>query len=203
VLAGPLTSAAVGLAGVAGARRLAPGFRASTLLVTLVGLVGLEGFAGYLLIAPFLATGDTYRLVDLLGLPAAARWMFGVVGMGAVFGIAVIAVPLLLRVTPDAASDVEPDVRRHWMIITWLGPWFVASALVVALDASAIRDVVVPVSVVSAGAFVPLAMALTRRYHPRPAPRHNRIRTAPAITVSLAAVVLAFDRLVLANGIHL
>jgi hypothetical protein len=96
-LAGPIWSLVMGVVLLIAARSWGTGF--ARLFWLWLGFMGVMNFVGYVLIAPFVAGGDTGRALTLLGAPG---WVFvlgALVGVALLFGLAYLFARQVKRYT--------------------------------------------------------------------------------------------------------
>ncbi|NML65752.1 hypothetical protein HHL22_11095 [Hymenobacter sp. RP-2-7] len=145
--AGPVLSLGQGLLLLGWLRQRRP--RSSWGLFGLyMGLFGLINFLGYLLIAPFVAGGDTGQIVARLHVPAAAVWVVAALALATL----VLAIgrtgPLLLGVLP-VAEQASPEARTGGLRALVLWPWLLGSVALVLLALPAPHPAVVANMVMS------------------------------------------------------
>ena len=126
--AGPLFSLVIGAVLLVVGRNVGRGF--GRLLALWTGLVSMQNFAGYLLIAPFAAAGDTGQILAILDSPPAAYVACVVLGVALTL---LNARYLAGQVTRYARSQ---DELRHLVIL----PWLIGTAITVVLTALDLVD---------------------------------------------------------------
>jgi hypothetical protein len=137
-LAGPILSLGIGLLFLAiSARRRGSGF--TQLLLLWLGLFGVQEFFGYLITAPFVATGDIGSALKGLGTPGWPAWLCFAIGWVGTYFVGSVATRRLTLMT-DPAQQLAPQLRRLGLFA-----WLLGFALA---------------TVLSIGAFDPSAMGL-------------------------------------------
>lgn len=190
--AGPVVSLLVGLALLRLNPRAPDGVRLPLLWG---GLLGVETFVGYLLTAPFAATGDIGRLLTLAGAPAVAAWLVFAVGLAGYLLLGRLAAAQFLPVTQSGSPDRMGELRAVGLL-SWLG----GTVLVLVLMFPPPYLLLV-VAVVTAGLFTMLIRPFLARLGERPG-RSLRLGSIWPSAAALVVVVLLI-RIVLDPGVRL
>lgn len=139
--AGPLLSLVQGLALLGWLHRHRPQGTGGLFRLYL-GLFGLLNFLGYLLVAPFVAGGDTGQIVVRLHLPAAAVWVVATLALVVLVWAVGRTGPLLLGLLPTA-EQARPELRTAGLRALLLWPWLLGSGVLVLLALPAPHPAVV------------------------------------------------------------
>lgn len=194
--AGPLFSLVIGAVLLVVGRNAGRGF--GRLLVLWTGLVSLQNFAGYLLIAPFAAAGDTGQILAILDSPPAAY--IACVVLGAALTL-LNARYLAGQVTRYARSR---DELRHLVIL----PWLIGTGITVVLTpldlvAAGLSSADIPVIVAGAVAiaiFAPVFTLFYGRLHP---PYEELRLGTPLVPLAVTVVLVVLIAVVLGPGLRL
>lgn len=190
-LAGPAASAIVGAVVLALPVR---GHGSLRLLQVWVGLLGLATFAGYLLTAPFLSSGDVGLALRVGGVPAVLRWVALAVGAAGIVGLGALGARLFV---PLAGVDAD---RMPVLRALGFAGWLVGAVLtLVAVFPPQYASIVF--AIVFTGVFTMFTRFFSTRV-PLPAAHRFAARSPIPVVVALVAVALVL-RLVVDPGIHL
>ena len=195
--AGPVFSLVLGAVVLLVGRNVGRGFVRLLLLWT--GLASLQNFAGYLLIAPFAAAGDTGQVLALLDAPPGWRTWSAVV-----LGVALTLLDARLfagQVTRYARSQ---DELRHLVLLPWLigtGITVVLTLLNAWISGLGAADVpVVVAGAVAVAIFAPMFTFFYRRLHP---PYEALALRPPLVPLVVTVVVVVLVAVVLGPGLRL
>lgn len=139
--AGPLVSLLQGLALLQLVRRSRVA-GAGRLLALYLGVFGVINFLGYLVIAPFVAGGDTGQIMRILRVPAGVQWAVAAAALVVLIVVVRRTAGLFLSTLP-AGVQADPTARTGALRALILWPWLLGSVVLVLLALPAPHPAVV------------------------------------------------------------